>query len=83
MSNSELSAAGISVELRRLVHDIKNQLYVVNMGLEVMRGSRENPDEVLRLINSIRTDGLDPLKSSVAALLDKIAPQQGSSGDDA
>jgi hypothetical protein len=70
-------------QLRRLVHDVKNQLYVINMGLEVLRGARDNPEEISRLIASIRTDGLEPLKTTVAQLIEAAsAPRSASSAGD-
>jgi hypothetical protein len=73
MSEPELNNAPLPPELRKLVHDLKNQLYVINMGLEVLRGARDNPEEITRLLTSIRADGLEPLKSSVARLIDVVS----------
>lgn len=52
------------------MHDVKNQLYVINMGLEVLRGSLDDPNEILKLVNSIRADGLEPLKASITRLIE-------------
>ncbi len=75
MSEPELENAPLPPELRQLVHDLKNQLYVINMGLEVLRGARDNPEEITRLLASIRADGLEPLKSSIARLIEAASAQ--------
>jgi hypothetical protein len=61
---------------RHLIHEIKNQLYIINMGLEVLRGARQNDEEFAKVVASIRRDGIEPLKLTAAALMELAARQQ-------
>ena len=62
-------------DTRHLIHEIKNQLYIINMGLEVLRNARQSDDEFAKVVATIRSDGLEPLKTSVAALMERASRQ--------
>lgn len=77
--NDSVAAGGPSPsEVRRLAHEIKNQLYVVQMGLEVLQSVRTDPDEFVRMVTYICKDGLEPLKSTLSSLIELAERQQAS-----
>jgi hypothetical protein len=56
-------------DYRQLAHDIKSQLAVVSLGMEALKGVRSNADEFASVMESIRRDGVEPLKQSVSDLV--------------
>ena len=57
-------------DARALVHEVKNDLSIISMGLQALRAMHTNPDQVLAILDTIEHDGLARLQESVEALVD-------------
>jgi len=64
--------------LRHLNHDIKNHLFVVGMGLKTLEAIRHDPDQFREVLETIESEGLEPLKRSLQELMESA--REGNSG---
>lgn len=71
MSDDHSSPEGRQ-RLEELSHDIKNHLLVVSMGLDALTAVREDSTEFADMLETIKRDGVESLKQSVAELLDLV-----------
>ncbi|MCA9153928.1 MAG: hypothetical protein KDA38_04040 [Planctomycetales bacterium] len=69
MHSKPVMEAGGGEQLRHLAHELHGHLSVVSLGLELLEGVRDDEDQFREVLTMIRSDGLGPLKATVAALL--------------
>lgn len=62
--------------IAQLAHDIRDDIFVVEMGLEALKGVQNNPERLAALIEEIRRDGVRPLQECLTVLLDLIRDQK-------
>ena len=64
--------------IRQLAHDVRSNLHVINMGLETLKGARNDADMFAEIVTAIRHDGVQPIQAHLEALIElAIEGEQG------
>ena len=63
-------------QLRKLGHDVRTPLGIVCTGLEALKGMREDADSFAEIYETIQRDGIEPLKTIIAELVDVACQQE-------
>jgi len=56
--------------IRQLGHDVRSNLHVINMGLETLKGARNDADMFAEIVTAIRHDGIQPIQAHLEALIE-------------
>lgn len=56
-------------QVRAYAHEIKNGLYVVQMGIEALKSVRSDAHQFEEVCNTIEQDGIEALRNATAELI--------------
>lgn len=54
--------------MRELVHDLRNALFIIDLGMGMLEAAREDPDRFELALAKIRKGGVDLMNSAVDEL---------------
>lgn len=68
-------------QLRRLAHEIQTPLSVIAMGLDVIKGTQSDNEDLVQITKMMQEDGVVPLKEMVAHFIE-VACRVGNENDE-